>query len=414
MDGPLDKPAIARVEPADVDFARLSELWSRALDGLGPLLDPSHRELANHVQAIALMLPTEAEAEEEDPFNSGVKLLSYLADADLLAHAVPASFGGVSEPLDVRSLCLIRERLAAISGLADAMFALQGLGSYPVAIAGSDVLRLELLPGVATGTIIPAFAMTEEDAGSDAGAIATTARRDGDDYVLDGKKVFISNAGIADFYTVFARTGGTGAKGISAFVVRADDPGVEVPLGTPIVAPHPVGSIVFDGCRVPAGRRLGEEGEGIRIALRTLDVFRATVGAAALGFAGRALAESIARTTTREQFGNPLSSFQGVQWTLADMACELDAARLLVYRAGWVRDNGATRITRESAMGKYMATEAAQRIVDACVQLHGGLGVTRGSIPERLYREVRALRIYEGTSEVQRLVIARELLKEDK
>ena len=252
--------------------------------------------------------------------------------------------------------------------------------------------------------------MTEPDAGSDAGAIATRAARDGADYVLDGTKVFISNATIASFFVVFARTADTPKRGISAFVVDADHPGLTIARRQAMVAPHPIAELRLSKCRVPAAQRLGEEGDGMRLALGTLDFFRTSVGAAACGLASRALDESRVHVQSRRQFGSPLADFQLTQAALADMATELDAARLLVYRAAWTKDMGAERLTRESAMAKLFATEAAQRIVDRAVQLHGGLGVERGSVVERLYREVRALRIYEGTSEIQRLVIARQLL----
>ena len=266
------------------------------------------------------------------------------------------------------------------------------------------------LPDAADGRTIGAFAMTEPDAGSDAGAIATRAVRDGDDYVLDGAKIFISNATIASFFVVFARTAEGPKRAISAFVVDADHPGLTIGRRQEMMAPHPIAEVQLSGCRVPSAQRLGEEGDGMRLALGTLDFFRSSVGAAACGLASRALDESRAHVQSRRQFGSPLSGFQLTQAALADMATELDAARLLVYRAAWVKDAGAERLTRESAMAKLFATEAAQRIVDRAVQLHGGAGVERGAVVERLYREVRALRIYEGTSEIQRLVIARQLL----
>jgi acyl-CoA dehydrogenase len=286
----------------------------------------------------------------------------------------------------------------------------QGLGSYPIALSGNRELASRHLPYIAAGTAIAAFALTEENAGSDVGAVATRAVRDGSDYVLDGSKVFISNAPIASFFTVFARTSDGPKRSISAFVVEAGTPGMSLVRRQEITAPHPIGELRFAGCRVPVRNRLGEEGDGMRLALGTLDFFRTSVGAAACGFAARALRESIARASTRTQFGSRLADYQLTQAALADMATELDAARLLVYRAAWLKDNGAERVTREAATAKLFATEAAQRIVDRAVQIHGGLGVERGSVVERLYREVRAPRIYEGTSEIQRIVIARHLL----
>ena len=323
---------------------------------------------------------------------------------------VPAEYGGAG--LDLRALCLARENLAAASGLVDAVFAVQGLGSYPIAAARDDSLASRYLPLVADGRAIAAFAITEPDAGSDAGAITTRARRDGDHYVLDGSKTFISNATIASLFVVFARTSDGPKRAISAFVVEAGTPGLTIARVISIGAPHPIAELRFKNCRVPAEQRLGEEGDGLRLALTTLDFFRSSVGAAACGLAARALAESIARARSRRQFGSPIADFQLTQAALADMATELDAARLLVYRAAWLKDRGQERVTREAASAKLFATEAAQRIIDRGVQIHGGLGVERGSVVERLYREIRPLRIYEGTSEIQRLVIARALLGE--
>jgi acyl-CoA dehydrogenase len=292
------------------------------------------------------------------------------------------------------------------------MFAMQGLGSFPLAFAGSKQIKLRILPKVKSGDAIAAFAITEPEAGSDVSALQTTARRDGTGYVVDGVKTFISNAGLAEFYTVFAKTASAkGSKGISAFVVEKDSPGFSVEEKIELIAPHPIGRIRFDGCRVPAENLLGGEGEGFKIAMTTLDTFRPTVGAAAVGLAWRALDEAIGYSKLRVQFGRPLAEFQATQMKLADMATELDAARLLVHRAAWKRDTEGGRVTRESAMAKLFATEAAQRIIDTAVQIHGGTGVVRGSIVEHLYREVRALRIYEGTSEIQKLVIAGQLLR---
>lgn len=329
------------------------------------------------------------------------------AQLGLCRLLVPRQHGG--DGLDLRSLCLAREWMAGRSGLADAVFAVQGLGSFPIAQAGNEELARTYLPAVAEGRAIGAFALTEPGAGSDAAALTTRAAADGDGYVIDGTKVFISNATIATFFIVFARTAEGSRRAISAFVVDADTPGMTIARRQSVAAPHPIAELRFSGCRVPVSRRLGEEGDGMRLALGTLDFFRTSVGAAACGLAARALSESRARSLARQQFGSPLSGFQMTQAALADMATELDAARLLVYRAAWLKDQGQPRLTTESAMAKLFATEAAQRIVDRAVQIHGGTGVERGTVVERLYREVRPLRIYEGTSEIQRIVIARQI-----
>ena len=325
--------------------------------------------------------------------------------------------GGWLEPIrgqDWRACCLAREALAASSTLADAVFALQGLGTLPLLLAGNEAMRKRWVGDAIAGRAMAAFAMTETQAGSDVAAIAATARRDGADYVLNGAKTYISNAGIADFYTVFASTDpAAGSKGISCFVVPADAPGLRFVSAQVLSAPHPLGEIAFEDCRVPAAHRLGEEGRGFALGLKTLDRLRATVGAAACGMAARALAEALAHARSRRQFGKPLAEFQLVQDKLARMATELTAARLLVYRAAWESDRGAERVTLEAAMAKAYATEAAQRIVDDAVQVLGGAGVMARHPVDRLYRAVRALRIYEGTTEIQRLVIAGQLLKDD-
>jgi acyl-CoA dehydrogenase len=311
----------------------------------------------------------------------------------------------------VRSLCLIRETLARHEGLADFSFAMQGLGSGPITLFGGDDLKSEFLPAVRGGAKIAAFALSEPDAGSDVAAIATTARAEGGDYVLDGEKTWISNGGIADFYVVFARTGGApGTRGLSAFVVDAEAPGIEIAERIELIAPHPLARLRFDGCRVPASRLLGAPGDGFKIAMATLDVFRSTVGAAALGMARRALDAALRRASSRQLFGAPLAELQMIQGKLADMALAVDASALLVYRAAWDKDGGAQRVTRQASMAKLHATEAAQRVIDDAVQIHGGLGVVAGHPVERLYREIRALRIYEGASEVQKVIIARQAL----
>ena len=315
---------------------------------------------------------------------------------------------------DWRGCCLARESLGAASPLADAVFALQGLGTFPILAAGSAELKRAFAEPAMAGRSMAAFAMTESDAGSDVAAMRTTARRDGGHYVLDGGKTYISNAGIADFYTVFASTDPkAGGKGISCFVVPADAQGLRFTKPQVMAAPHPLGEIAFEGCRVPATNRLGEEGRGFGLGLKTLDRLRATVGAAACGMAARALEEALAHARARRQFGKPLAEFQLVQAKLARMATDLAAARLLVYRAAWAADQGAERVTLEAAMAKSFATEAAQRVVDDAVQLLGGAGVLAASPVDRLYRSVRALRIYEGTTEIQQLVIAGALLSED-
>jgi acyl-CoA dehydrogenase len=312
--------------------------------------------------------------------------------------------------LDVRALCLMRETLARHDGLADFAFAMQGLGAGAIGLFGTAAQRA-WLKRTRAGSAIAAFALSEAQSGSDVANIAMTARRDGGDYVLDGEKTWISNGGIADVYVVFARTGeAPGAKGISAFVVPADLPGFAVAERITVVAPHPLARIRFDNARVPAAAMIGKAGEGFRIAMATLDVFRTTVGAAALGFARRALDEALARAGGRRLFGAPLADLQMVQASIAEMALDVDAAALLVYRAAWAKDMGTARVTREAAMAKLFATERAQSVIDKAVQIHGGDGVRRGHIVERLYREIRALRIYEGASEVQKVVIARQML----
>jgi acyl-CoA dehydrogenase len=321
--------------------------------------------------------------------------------------------GGLHPRLDVRTLCLAREILAWRDGLGDFAFAMQGLGSGAITLYGSEETKSRYLPGVRDGLAIPAFALSEPEAGSDVAALATTARPDGPGHVrLDGRKTWISNGGIADFYVVFARTGeGPGAKGLSAFVVDADTPGLAVTQRIEVIKPHPLAALEFSGVRVPIANRLGGPGEGFKVAMATLDIFRATVGAAAVGFARRALFETVERATSRKLFGAPLADLQLTQAAIADSATEVDASALLVYRAAWQKDQGAPRVTREAAMAKMFATEAAQRVIDRAVQLHGGLGVTKGVKVEELYREIRALRIYEGATEVQKLVIARETMK---
>lgn len=335
-----------------------------------------------------------------------------LGAAGWLKHCVPAAYGGAYDTLLSRYLVIARETLARHDGLADFAFAMQGLGSGPISIAGSDELRKRYLPRVANGTALAAFALTEAEAGSDVAAMATKARPAGPHFVLDGEKTWISNGGIADFYVVFARTGeGAGARGISAFVVDAATPGFEIAERLDVTAPHPLARLRFDNCKVPVDNLIGAPGDGFKIAMRTLDIFRASVAGAALGFARRALDEALARVTTRKMFGQTLADFQLTQAGLADMALEIDAAAMLTYRAAWLRDAEGAPTTREAAMAKLAATEGAQLVIDRAVQMFGGLGVGLGSTVERLYREIRPLRIYEGATEVQKLIIGRDLLK---
>jgi acyl-CoA dehydrogenase len=339
-------------------------------------------------------------------------LVKALGEGGWLRYAVAKSHGGQLEKLDSRSLCLIRETLARHDGLADFAFAMQGLGSGAISLAGSDAIKQHYLPRVATGEAIAAFALSEPDAGSDVAAMSTRAELQGDHYVLDGQKTWISNGGIADFYCVFARTGeAPGARGISGFVVDAGTPGLTIAERIDVIAPHPLATLRFENCRVPVGNRLGAAGGGFKVAMQTLDIFRASVAAAALGFARRALEETIARATSRKMFGQTLADFQLTQAAVADMATGIDSAALLTYRAAWLRDIKGGRATREAAMAKMVATENAQQIIDRAVQVFGGEGVRSGNIVERLYREIRALRIYEGATEVQKLIIARETLK---
>ena len=377
-------------------------------------LDDSHVALAGRVDGFAAeRLRTLPAAEDDEAARRQAReVLGFMGEAGWSRFAVPAEYGGATEGNDLRACCLIREAVAAASPLADAVFALQCLGSMPLALAGSPEIKDRWLPGVASGEVMAAFAMTEPEAGSDVGSMTTRAVRDGYNYKLDGTKTLISNAGIADFYTVFAVTEpGTGARGLSAFVVPADAQGVHMVSPQVMSAAHPLGTMAFDAVRVPVDWRLGEEGEGFKIGMQTLDRLRATVAAAACGMAARALEEALAHARERTQFGKKLSDFQLIQAKLSTMATELAAARLLVYRAAREADLGAERVTLESAMAKAYATEAAQRIVDQAVQILGGQGVLADHPVDHLYRSVRALRIYEGATEIQQLIIARELLR---
>ncbi|HEY0019255.1 MAG TPA: acyl-CoA dehydrogenase family protein [Longimicrobium sp.] len=378
-----------------------------------PFFSDAHRGLADELEAFVREQIAPPPHDERDVDAACRDLVRRLGAAGLLRLCVPAPYGGAHERLDVRSLCLARETLGRAWGLADFAFAMQGLGSGPISLFGSDALKQRYLPPVARGERIAAFALSEPDAGSDVAAMQTTARTADGGYVIDGTKTWISNAGIADHYVVFTRFPEAGERGYAAFVVDAVNPGLRVTERIDVIAPHPLGTLAFDGCRVGADALVGQAGAGMRVALGTLDVFRTTVGAAALGFARRALDEAVRWTGERQAFGKPLRDFQLTQSALGQMALEVDASALLVYRAAWTRDTGAERITREAAMAKLYATEAAQRVIDAAVQLFGGRGVVSGAPVETLYREIRALRIYEGTSEIQKLVIAAQLLKED-
>ncbi|MDH5538753.1 MAG: acyl-CoA dehydrogenase family protein, partial [Rhizobacter sp.] len=327
-------------------------------------------------------------------------------------HAVAGgAHGGFADVLDTRALCLIRETLARHSGLADFAFAMQGLGSGAISLDGSDAQKQRYLPRVVRGEAIAAFALSEPDAGSDVAAMALDARLDGDHVVLNGQKTWISNGGIADFYVVFARSGeAPGSRGISAFIVDAGTKGFQIAERIDVIAPHPLARLQFTDCRVPLSQRVGAAGQGFKVAMRTLDVFRTSVAAAALGFARRAMQEAMQRATTRRMFNGVLADFQLTQAKLAQMATTIDSAALLTYRAAWQRDQGRS-VTKEAAMAKMVATEGAQQVIDAAVQMWGGLGVVSEQPVERLYREIRSLRIYEGATEVQQLIIARELLK---
>ncbi|SCY94387.1 acyl-CoA dehydrogenase family protein [Microvirga guangxiensis] len=341
------------------------------------------------------------------------RLVRKLGEDGWLRAAVPEAYGGLYPTLDVRTLCLSRETLAYEEGLADFAFAMQGLGSGPISLFGSEAVKQQYLPRVVRGEAIAAFALSEPEAGSDVAAMSTTAVPDGPEHVrIDGRKTWISNGGIADYYIVFARSGeAPGARGLSAYVVDAETPGLVIEERIDVIAPHPLATLRFEGCRVPLTKRIGNPGEGFKVAMATLDVFRSTVGAASLGFARRALDEALRHASSRHLFGAPLAELQMTQAALADMATDVDTAALLVYRAAWAKDQGAPRVTREAAMAKMHASEAAQHVIDKAVQIFGGLGVTKGVKVEELYREIRALRIYEGATEVQKVVIARELLK---
>ena len=385
-----------------------------------PFFAPEHRVLATDTRAWARThLAAAAHPEQRSAVDARCReLVRELGAAGLTRYCVRAADGGALPDFDARAICLVRETLAWWDGLADFAFAMQGLGSGALSLAAGPALRARYLPRVAAGEAIAAFALSEPEAGSDVAAMSCAARRDGARYVLDGAKTWISNGGIADFYCVFARTspgerradGTIGAQGISAFVVEPDDPGFAVASRIDVIAPHPLATLRFERCRIPAERLIGAEGEGFRIAMRTLDVFRTSVAAAALGFARRALDAALTHVSARPMFGKTLAEFQLTQAALAEMATGLEGAQLLTYRAAWLRDRGEP-VTRAAAMAKLAATETAQVVIDRALQMFGGRGVVHGEVVERLYREIRALRIYEGASEVQKLIIGRDLLK---
>jgi len=377
-----------------------------------PFFDRDHAELRERIRAwveINLIANPPSETDLDGAARSLVKLLG---TAGFIRNAVSKNYGGARDTVQARDLCIIREELARGSALADAMFAMQALGSYPITLVGNEAQKERYLPKIASGERIAAFAITEPEAGSDAASLTTRAEDAGANYCINGIKHLISNGGIADHYVVFASTvPEKKTKGISAFIIDATAPGLVVKEKTQLISPHPIGAIAFEDCVVAKDTLLGREGEGFNLALRTLDTLRATVAAAAVGLAQRALDEAVGYSQNRQQFGQPIGKYQGIQFKLAEMATELEAARLLVYEAAWSADMDSTELKQKASMAKLYATEAAQRIVDQALQIHGGIGLVTGHIMERLYRDVRALRIYEGTSEIQKLIIARGLLQ---
>ncbi len=378
-----------------------------------PFFEDSHRALVGRLSPWAEQHVSNLD-HAEDVDAECRRLVGLLGRAGWLKHCI----GETAKDFDARAICLLREGLAFHNGLADFVLAMQGLGSGALSLFGTPEQRERYLPGVANGDLIAALALSEPEAGSDVAAMTCTAERDGEGYRLNGVKTWISNGGIADFYCVFARTapaelrpnGAASARGISAFVVENGVPGFEVTERMQVIAPHPLARLEFNECHIPAGHRIGEEGAGFHIAMQTLDVFRTSVAAAALGFARRALHEALAHCQARRLFGQTLADFQLTQAALADMTTAIDSAALLTYRAAWQRDQGYP-VTKEAAMAKMSATESAQQVIDRAVQMFGGRGVVQGEIVEQLYREIRALRIYEGATEIQKLIISRELLK---
>ncbi len=375
-----------------------------------PFFDGSHRALHDAAHAWSIQHLTDRVHHGNVDLRCQ-ELTRMLGEAGWLRYCVPAAYGGVFEELDSRSLCLMRQTLGYYDGLADFAFVMQGLGSGPISLFGSEALKQKYLPKVARGEMLAAFALSEPDAGSDVAAMTTRATRTATGYRINGVKTWISNADIADFYTVFARVENDEAEGVTAFVIDAHTPGLAITERFDVCAPHPIGTLTFTDCDIAVEQRVGKPGQGFKVALQNLDVFRASVGAAALGFAEVALDMGIKRAASRPMFGATLADLQITQAAIGDMSTEIDAATLLVYRAAWERDILKQRTTRSAAMAKLFATESAQRIIDRCVQLHGGLGVKVGHPMEMLYREIRALRIYEGATEVQQVVIARETMK---
>ncbi|TKT74500.1 acyl-CoA dehydrogenase family protein [Aquamicrobium sp. LC103] len=375
-----------------------------------PFFEAAHIELAE--RAAAWKSPVDHEVSEAEFPTACREIARSLGDAGLLAPAVPSRDAEGRWNIDVRSLCIVREAVAYESALADAVLAMQGIGTGAIWMHGSEEHKARYLDRVRRGEAIAAFALTEPTTGSDVASITTTARREGDHYILDGEKTFISNAGIADHYIVVARTGeAPGSRGLTAFIVDADNPGVEYGAPIELMAPHPLAPMSFRNCRVPGTDVIGEAGRGFGVAMATFDVFRTSVGAASVGMGRRAFDETLAHVRTRKLFGGAMAQIAGVQTKIADMSIDLETAALAVYRAAWVKDTAGGRGTREASMAKLMGSEAAGRVIDSAVQLFGGLGVTRGSIVEQLYREVRPTRIYEGASEVQKLVIGRSLVE---
>jgi len=376
-----------------------------------PFFDDNHRRFANDLTAWAKKEIAPLENDDHhtnEALDSSFKnIIKKLGDDGWLKYTIPAAYGGALDNFDVRHMTLARSILGYHTGLADFAFAMQGLGSGSITLFGSEELKQQYLPDVGLGNRTAAFAISEPNSGSDVAAMSTSAVLDGNHYVINGVKAWISNAGIADQYVLFARTGDApGAKGLSAFVIDADNPGLAVTERITVIAPHPLGTITLTDCRVPTSSMLGQSGEGFKVAMTTLDIFRTTVGGAALGFARRAMDEAINRAKSREAFGQKIGDFQIIQTKIGDMAVKIDAAALLVFRSAWVKDIQRIRVTRESSMAKLYATESAQEVIDDAVQIFGGMGVVSGVVVERLYREIRALRIYEGTSEIQKLVIA--------
>jgi len=382
---------------------------------ISPFFDPDHLALRGRVRTWVETNLIGSSAVEKDLEDEARALVKQFGKAGFTQHAVPQAYGGARAAVQARDRCILREELARGSALADTMFAMQGLGSYPITLAGNEAQKRKYLPKVASGEAIAAFAITEPEAGSDVASLKTLAVRSGQQFCLTGTKRFISNAGIADHYVVFASTEPEQkAKGVSAFIVDAAATGLIIKEKTDLLSPHPIGVVVFDNCTIAENCLLGKTGEGLKVAFGTLDLLRCTVGAAAVGLAQRALEEAVRYSQERKQFGQAIGQYQGIQFKLADMATELEAARLLVYQAAWAHDCGAEEAKQKSSMAKLYATEAAQRVIDQALQIHGGVGVVAGHIMERLYRDIRALRIYEGTSEIQKIVIARGLLAKPK